>query len=186
MHIAVPHKQLSMLVFSQYPVFFNQLDTLIVTEKSMQKCVHLCQIFPPTIYMYICSNLNMGEYDTIKFSAQNLQSQPGKLEGNYQAWTLALFPARMMEISSPRLNAWLKRRRDWKVEINGNHDSTAIGAKMIIPIPASYILANSRTESHKPRLLTTLFHVIANCVSRIRNGLQDVKNQHSKQIQLEI
>jgi hypothetical protein len=36
-----------------------------------------------------------------------------------------------------------------------------MGAKMIIPIPASYILANSRTESHKPKLLTILFHAIA-------------------------
>lgn len=56
---------------------------------------------------------------------------------NNQASTLALFPARMREISSPLLKAWLKRRRDWKVETNGNHDKNAIGAKMTIPIPAS-------------------------------------------------
>jgi len=45
--------------------------------------------------------------------------------------------------------------------MNGNHDKNAIGAKMIIPIPASYILANSRTESHMPRLQTIFFHAIA-------------------------
>lgn len=76
---------------------------------------------------------------------------------------MALFPARMREISSPRLNAWLKRSRDWKVETNGNHDNNAIGEKMITPIPASYIRANSLTESHIPRLQITFFHVIASC-----------------------
>ena len=49
------------------------------------------------------------------------------------------------------------------METNGNHDKNAIGEKMSIPIPASYILANSLTESHKPRLLTILFHVMASC-----------------------
>lgn len=79
----------------------------------------------------------------------------------YDLSTLALFPARISEISSPRLNAWLKSRRDWKVETNGNHDKNAIGTKINTPIPASYILANSRTESHKPKLQTILFHAIA-------------------------
>jgi hypothetical protein len=50
--------------------------------------------------------------------------------------------------------------------MNGNHDKNAIGEKIIIPIPASYILANSRTESHKPSLYNIPFHVIANCNSR--------------------
>lgn len=81
-----------------------------------------------------------------------------------QTSTLALFPARMSEISNPRLKAWLNRSRDWKVEMNGNHDKNAIGAKMSIPIPASYILANSLTESHKPRLLTIFFQVMASCL----------------------
>jgi hypothetical protein len=47
--------------------------------------------------------------------------------------------------------------------MNGNHDKNAIGEKIIIPIPASYILANSRTESHKPSLFNIPFQVIANC-----------------------
>lgn len=81
-----------------------------------------------------------------------------------QTSTLALFPARMSEISNPRLKAWLNRSRDWKVERNGNHDKNAIGAKMSTPIPASYILANSLTESHKPRLLTIFFQVMASCL----------------------
>lgn len=76
-------------------------------------------------------------------------------------WTLALFPARIFEISRPRLKAWLKRSRDWKVDMNGNHERIEMGAKMIIPIPASYILANSLTESHNPMLLTNFFQVIA-------------------------
>lgn len=74
---------------------------------------------------------------------------------------LALFPARISEISNPRLNAWLKSRRDYKIETNGNHDEIAIGTKITIPIPASYILANSCTEYHKPKLQTILFHEIA-------------------------
>lgn len=45
--------------------------------------------------------------------------------------------------------------------MNGNHDKNAIGEKIIIPIPASYILANSRTDSQRPRLFIIPFHVIA-------------------------
>lgn len=83
--------------------------------------------------------------------------------------TLALFPAKINEISNPRLNAWLNRRRDWKVEMNGNQDNIAMGAKIIIPIQASYIRANSFTESHSPNLLTRLLHVIASCTNRERH-----------------
>lgn len=54
--------------------------------------------------------------------------------------------------------------RDWNVETNGNQDNIAIGEKIIIPIPASYMRANSFTESHMPKLLTTLFHVIASYI----------------------
>ena len=75
----------------------------------------------------------------------------------------ALFPARMREISRPRLNAWLKRKRDWNVDTKGNHEKKTMGTKMMAPIPASYILAISRTESHSPRAFTTLFHATASC-----------------------
>lgn len=80
---------------------------------------------------------------------------------SHQVSTLALFPARIMEISSPRLKAWLKRRRDWNVEMKGNHESRAIGANMSIPIAASQIRPNSRTVSHKPRIRISRFHVMA-------------------------
>lgn len=82
---------------------------------------------------------------------------------SYDLSTLALFPARMREISSPRLKAWLKSRRDWNVETNGNQDKMAIGANMSMPIPASYIRANSRTESHTPKSRSSLFQAIASC-----------------------
>jgi len=57
------------------------------------------------------------------------------------------------------------------VEMNGNHDKNAIGEKIIIPIPASYILANSRTDSQRPRLFIIPFHVIANC-KRVQNYIK--------------
>ena len=62
--------------------------------------------------------------------------------------------------------------------MNGNHDNTATGANMIVPIPASYNLANSRTESHKPRLLTSFFHVIASyIISTNKNAFENVRNK---------
>ena len=76
-----------------------------------------------------------------------------------QLCMFALFPARMRDISNPRLNASLNRSRDWKVETNGNHDNTAMGTKIIMPVPASYMRDTSRTQSHNPKLLTNLFHV---------------------------
>lgn len=86
-----------------------------------------------------------------------------------------------MEISRPRLNAWLKSRRDWNVEINGNQDNTAMGAKIVNPIPASYILANSRTESHKPKLHTSFLQAIASCHNndsqRMREGMESIKSK---------
>ena len=50
---------------------------------------------------------------------------------------LGLFPARMREISRPRLKAWLKRRRVWNVETKGNQEHMATGTNMNMPIPAS-------------------------------------------------
>lgn len=63
---------------------------------------------------------------------------------------LGLFPARMREISSPRLKAWLNMRRVWNVDMNGNHENIAMGMKMSIPIPASYSRAIERTDFHSP------------------------------------
>jgi len=72
-----------------------------------------------------------------------------------------LFPARMREISSPRLKAWLNRRRVWNVDTKGNHDNITIGVNTRIPIPASYNLAIAETDFHNPSLFTTDFHAIA-------------------------
>ncbi|GJR74245.1 basic leucine zipper and W2 domain-containing protein 2-like protein [Tanacetum coccineum] len=41
--------------------------------------------------------------------------------------------------------------------------SIAMGANMIIPIPASYNIANSLPESHSPKLRTIPLHATANC-----------------------
>jgi len=48
-----------------------------------------------------------------------------------------LFPARIREISKPRLKAWLNMRRVWNVDTKGNQEKNAMGTKMSIPIPAS-------------------------------------------------
>ena len=81
-------------------------------------------------------------------------------EASHDSW-FALFPARMREISRPRLKAWLNRMRDWNVDTKGNHEKNTMGAKITAPIPASYIREISRTESHSPRVFTTRFHVMA-------------------------
>lgn len=61
---------------------------------------------------------------------------------------LGRLPAKIRDISRPRLKAWLNTSRVWKVETKGNHDRKATGMKMIIPIHASYIRATSRTDFH--------------------------------------
>jgi hypothetical protein len=50
---------------------------------------------------------------------------------------LGRVPANRTEISRPRLKAWLKTRRVWKVEMKGNHEEAAIGMKRNVPIAAS-------------------------------------------------
>lgn len=67
---------------------------------------------------------------------------------------LGLFPARIRDISNPRLNAWLNMRRVWKVDTKGNHEKNATGMKMSIPIPASYNRARDRTDFHNPSFFT--------------------------------
>ena len=71
---------------------------------------------------------------------------------------LGLFPAKISEISRPRLNAWLNINRVWNVEINGNHEHKAIGTNISIPIPASYNLASDLTDFHNPIFFNTGFH----------------------------
>ena len=65
---------------------------------------------------------------------------------------LPFWPARILEICSPRLKAWLKSSRVWNSDTKGNHDSTAMGNKMRSPMVYSYILAISWMESHGPIL----------------------------------
>lgn len=55
----------------------------------------------------------------------------------YYTLLLGRFPAKMREISKPRLKAWLNTNRVWKVEMKGNHDKNAMGIKIIMPIHAS-------------------------------------------------
>ena len=64
-------------------------------------------------------------------------------------------PARILEICRPRLKAWLKSRRVWNSDMKGNHERTAMGRKMRIPMVYSYILAISWMESHGPILRST-------------------------------
>lgn len=74
---------------------------------------------------------------------------------------LGLFPARMREISSPRLKAWLNMRRVWNVDMNGNHENMAMGMKISIPIPASYSRAIERTDFHSPNFFIKGFQAAA-------------------------
>jgi hypothetical protein len=74
---------------------------------------------------------------------------------------LALFPARIREISNPRLKAWLNMRRVWNVDTNGNHEENATGMKISIPIPASYKRASERIDFHNPSLFTYGFQAAA-------------------------
>lgn len=68
----------------------------------------------------------------------------------FQRPELGLFPARIREISRPRLKAWLNIIRVWKVDTKGNHEHSATGRNMSIPIPASYSLASDRIDFHIP------------------------------------
>lgn len=74
---------------------------------------------------------------------------------------LGLFPARIREISNPRLKAWLNMRRVWNVDTNGNHENNAMGIKMSIPMPASYRRAIDRMDFHSPSLFITGFQAEA-------------------------
>lgn len=74
---------------------------------------------------------------------------------------LALFPARIREISNPRLKAWLNMSLVWNVETNGNHENKAIGIKIIIPIPASYRRAIDLIDFHNPSFFITGLHAAA-------------------------
>jgi hypothetical protein len=74
---------------------------------------------------------------------------------------LGLLPARIKEISNPRLKAWLNMRRVWNVDTNGNHEKNAMGTKMSIPMPASYRRAIDRTNYHNPNHFITGFQAAA-------------------------
>lgn len=79
-----------------------------------------------------------------------------------------LFPARMSEISRPRLKAWLNISLVWNVETNGNHEEKAIGMKIITPIAASYKRPIDRTDFHSPIFFITGFQALAICRERER------------------
>lgn len=100
-----------------------------------------------------------------------------------------MFPARIREISNPRLNAWLNIRRVWNVEMNGNHEKSAIGTKMSIPIPASYKRAMERMDFHNPTFFIRGFQAAAICKSltvhvrerKVRNSWIENKTSICKQ-----
>ena len=71
---------------------------------------------------------------------------------------LCFLPARILDIWRPRLNAWLKSNLVWNSETKGNHDSTTMGIKMIIPITYSYARPSSLIESQNPMRLNNDLH----------------------------
>lgn len=72
-----------------------------------------------------------------------------------------LFPARIREISRPRLNAWLNINLVWNVDTNGNQENNAMGMKMSIPMPASYSRAIDLMDFHSPIFFINGFHAAA-------------------------
>ena len=85
---------------------------------------------------------------------------------------LGLLPARMREISSPRLKAWLNMSRVWKVDTKGNQDKNAIGMKISIPIPASYRRPIERMDFHNPIRFITGFQADAIWKTEKRENLK--------------
>lgn len=63
---------------------------------------------------------------------------------------VSFLPARIIEICRPLLNAWLKSKRVWNSDTNGNHDKMAMGMKMTRPMMYSYPLASSFIDSQNP------------------------------------
>lgn len=74
-----------------------------------------------------------------------------------------LSPARISEISRPRLKAWLYISLVWNVETNGNHEHKAIGMNTMIPIAASYNRAMDRMDFHNPIFFIKGFQAQAIC-----------------------
>lgn len=102
---------------------------------------------------------------------------------------LGLLPARMSEISNPRLNAWLNISLVWNVEANGNHDEKAIGIKIMIPIAASYKRAIDLIDFHNPIFFTTGFQAQAICRNKKKgnmHGLSWHEKEKSHHIQIDL
>ena len=79
---------------------------------------------------------------------------------------MSFFPARIIEIWSPLLNAWLNSNRVWNSDTNGNHDKTAVGMKIINPITYSYALESSLTEAHSFAHFKSPLHVCAILIAK--------------------
>ena len=100
-------------------------------------------------------------------------------ECNYTP-VLGLFPARIRDISSPRLKAWLYMRRVWNVDTNGNQEKNAMGMKISIPIPASYKRAIDRMDFHNPTFFITGFQA-APIYKTVRSQYINIEEKcHSK------
>lgn len=61
-----------------------------------------------------------------------------------------ILPAKIVEMWRPLLIAWLKSKRVWISDTNGNTDKTAIGMKIMSPIMYSHAIASSFIDSQAP------------------------------------
>jgi len=68
--------------------------------------------------------------------------------------------------------------RVWKVEMNGNHENSAMGIKMIIPMPASYKRAIERIDFHNPAFFISGFQATA--IERIPHPVGKKAKMHAK------
>lgn len=66
--------------------------------------------------------------------AKNLEADQMAFQVCSRDVVLSFLPARIIEICRPLLNAWLKSKRVWNSDTNGNHDKMAMGMKIMSPI----------------------------------------------------
>ena len=90
-----------------------------------------------------------------------------KLVSGHSNSPIPFWPARILEIWRPRLNAWLNSSRVWNSETKGNHDRKPMGRKRMRPIIFSYDLPSSMMESHSMVLLINGEHACPICKQEI-------------------
>lgn len=137
----------NVLLINVYIMFKNTLQHSRNVQILPTQCLHLLLI----LWIYLLCLTYRPAY--------TVNSQKNQLEEDVLS-----FPAKIIEIWSPRLNAWLNKRRVWNSDTKGNHDNTTIGMNITSPITASYALANSLTESQIPIPFKQDLHAWAICV----------------------